>query len=56
MIISIGGGAGAALDGNSPPAFSTRLASEIAALIQEYGFDGLDWDIEHFIGLVFLVI
>eukprot|EP00037_Helgoeca_nana_P011100 m.99305 g.99305 ORF g.99305 m.99305 type:complete len:392 (+) comp20615_c0_seq1:73-1248(+) len=47
VLLSVGGGDGAVLSCNAPSAFATTLAASLFNLVQRYGFDGIDWDIEH---------
>jgi len=46
VIVSIGGWAGA-LSGLSSLAHQNQFFNTITPIIDEYGFDGLDWDLEH---------
>ena len=49
VLISIGGGAGSTLEcsKNSDSAFMDNMAKGIMDITDEYGFDGVDFDIEH---------
>jgi len=50
VFISFGGGAASALNGDSPQSFIDNLAANILTIVNQYGFDGFDWDVEHFSG------
>ena len=48
VMLSVGGGDGAVLSCASPmPSFASTLAHSLLDMIHTYGFDGIDWDIEH---------
>ena len=46
-MLSVGGGDGAVLACNSDSGFAAKLASGLVSYITKYGFDGVDFDIEH---------
>ena len=47
VLISIGGGAGGIISGTEPAGFADKMSSGLVAYCKEYGFDGVDFDIEH---------
>ena len=48
VMLSVGGGDGAVLSCASPmPAFAAELSSSLLEMVKQYGFDGIDWDVEH---------
>jgi len=47
VFVSLGGGAGGVIMDNAPPQFSTNMANGILQFVSKYGFDGVDFDIEH---------
>jgi len=48
VMLSVGGGDGAVLGCASPmPSFADTLSASLLRLVKRYGFDGIDWDIEH---------
>lgn len=47
VLLSVGGGDGAILNCNSAPTFVTALSASLLAMVKKYGFDGIDFDIEH---------
>eukprot|EP01060_Flectonema_neradi_P002808 TRINITY_DN11771_c0_g1_i1.p1 TRINITY_DN11771_c0_g1~~TRINITY_DN11771_c0_g1_i1.p1 ORF type:complete len:303 (+),score=68.23 TRINITY_DN11771_c0_g1_i1:86-994(+) len=47
VMLSIGGGAGGVITGDEPATFSSNMANGLIAYSKSYGFDGIDFDIEH---------
>jgi len=47
VFISLGGGDGGVIMDNAPPQFSTNMANGILKFVNTYGFNGVDFDIEH---------
>eukprot|EP01061_Rhynchopus_euleeides_P035729 TRINITY_DN6020_c0_g1_i1.p3 TRINITY_DN6020_c0_g1~~TRINITY_DN6020_c0_g1_i1.p3 ORF type:complete len:322 (+),score=107.43 TRINITY_DN6020_c0_g1_i1:58-966(+) len=47
VMISIGGGAGGIITGTESAAFRQNLAAGLLDICSTYGFDGVDFDIEH---------
>lgn len=47
---SLGGSAGGSIYDNAPPTFAATLAKGVVRLVKQYGFDGVDLDIEHRFG------
>ena len=47
VMVSIGGGLSGLLNCGAPASFSTNLARGLHRIVDKYGFDGVDFDIEH---------
>lgn len=47
VMVSLGGGLSGVLDCGAPKSFGTNLARGLHAIVDKYGFDGVDFDIEH---------
>eukprot|EP01059_Diplonema_ambulator_P030779 TRINITY_DN5402_c0_g1_i1.p1 TRINITY_DN5402_c0_g1~~TRINITY_DN5402_c0_g1_i1.p1 ORF type:complete len:323 (+),score=47.42 TRINITY_DN5402_c0_g1_i1:50-970(+) len=47
VLVSIGGGAGGIITGTEPAGFAENMASGLLQYCDQYGFDGVDFDIEH---------
>eukprot|EP00040_Diaphanoeca_grandis_P017425 m.90757 g.90757 ORF g.90757 m.90757 type:complete len:382 (-) comp26428_c0_seq1:188-1333(-) len=47
VLLSVGGGNGAILSCSSSIQFIMTLTKTLLQLVTRYGFDGIDWDIEH---------
>ena len=44
VMVSLGGGLSGVLDCGAPPSFSTNLAKGLHAIVDKYGFDGVDFE------------
>jgi chitinase len=47
VLASVGGGAGAVLDCGSSSTFVSNFGQGLVSIVDEFGFDGIDFDIEH---------
>jgi len=46
VLMSVGGSASTAISGNEPPSFSANIVQGIVKVINTFGLDGVDFDIE----------
>ena len=49
--MSVGGAAGAVLQGTESQAFVQNLGTGIVSIVKQYGLDGIDFDIENRAGV-----